>query len=288
MPPSCRRKQPTSSAAPNRFLIPRTMRSAELRSPSKCSTTSTRCSSERGPAMAPSLVTWPTRIVATPVVLAADVSAVVTARTWLTPPVTPSASVLDMVCTESTTTSVGCTTSMWPSTACRSDSAARKTSSWLQAVRSARIRICPRDSWPDTYNARRPDCAHWWATCSSNVDLPTPGSPASNVTEPGTTPPPSTRSSSSTPVGQCRALRGSIELIGTAAEAGATERRALPLTADSIATSSTVPQVPHSAQRPTHLAVTWWHSEQRYCERALATDRRYPPGTTSGPKDAGP
>jgi hypothetical protein len=32
-----------------------------------------------------------------------------------------------------------------------------------------------------------------------------------------------------------------------------------------------VPQVPHSMQRPTHLAVTWWHSEQRYCERAFAT-----------------
>jgi len=29
--------------------------------------------------------------------------------------------------------------------------------------------------------------------------------------------------------------------------------------------------VPQSAQRPTHLAVTWWQSEQRYCERALAT-----------------
>ncbi len=40
-------------------------------------------------------------------VLAAMVSAVVTARTWVTPPVTPSASVVDMVCTESTTTSAG-------------------------------------------------------------------------------------------------------------------------------------------------------------------------------------
>jgi hypothetical protein len=37
-------------------------------------------------------------------------------------------------------------------------------------------------------------------TCSSKVDLPTPGSPPSNVTEPGTKPPPSTRSSSASPV----------------------------------------------------------------------------------------
>ena len=33
----------------------------------------------------------------------------------------------------------------------------------------------------------------------------------------------------------------------------------------SSTTSSTVPQVPQSGQRPTHLAVTCWHSEQRYC-----------------------
>ncbi len=53
------------------------------------------------------------------------VSAVVTARTWVTPPVTPSVSVVDMVCTESTTTRLGRTSSMWPSAICRSDSAAR-------------------------------------------------------------------------------------------------------------------------------------------------------------------
>ena len=65
---------------------------------------------------------------------------------------------------------------------------------------------------------------------------------------------------------------GSIELIGTAGEVGATARRVgEPFTAASTATSSTVPQVPQSGQRPTHFAVTWWHSEQRYCERALAT-----------------
>ena len=38
------------------------------------------------------------------------------------------------------------------------------------------------------------------------MDLPTPGSPASSTTAPGTIPPPSTRSSSPTPVGRARAL----------------------------------------------------------------------------------
>lgn len=67
-------------------------------------------------------------------------------------------------------------------------------------------------------------------------------------------------------------LPTSIELIGTAGEVGATARIAVePFTAVNTATSSTVPQVPQSGQRPTHLALEWWHSEQRYCERALAT-----------------
>lgn len=73
------------------------------------------------------------------------------------------------------------------------------------------------------------------------------------------------------PVGQCRVPSASIEVIGTAAEDGLTTARVLPRTALSTATSSTEPQVPHSRQRPTHFAVTWRHSEQRYCERALAT-----------------
>ncbi len=52
---------------------------------------------------------------------------------------------------------------------------------------------------------------------------------------------------------------------------GSTIERLLPRTALSTVTSSTEPHVPHSRHRPTHFAVTWRHSEQRYCERALAT-----------------
>jgi len=64
---------------------------------------------------------------------------------------------------------------------------------------------------------------------------------------------------------------GSMELIGTAGDDGTTERCGEPPTAASATTSSTVPQVPHSGHRPTHLALMWRHSEQRYWERALAT-----------------
>ncbi len=86
MPSSRSSKQPTSSAGPKRFFTPRTRRSVECRSPSKCSTTSTRCSSSRGPATAPSLVTWPTSSTGRSRSLASATSAPAIARTCVTPP----------------------------------------------------------------------------------------------------------------------------------------------------------------------------------------------------------
>src|SRR5690625_7607390 len=102
------------------------------------------------------------------------------------------------------------------------------------------------------YSARRPAEAHRCATSSSSVDLPTPGSPASSVTEPGTTPPPSTRSSSVTPVGCGRADPGAIELIGTAGRAGTAGRSPFDGAA-AAATGAMPPQLPPSGPRPTHF-----------------------------------
>ena len=48
----------------------------------------------RGPAIEPSLVTWPTSTVAMPRSLATRISAAATSRTWLTPPGDPSTSAL--------------------------------------------------------------------------------------------------------------------------------------------------------------------------------------------------
>ena len=90
MPSEDRSKHPTSSTGPKRFFIARTIRKRELRSPSKWSTTSTRCSSTRGPAIEPSLVTWPTSTVVMLRVLATRISAAATSLTWVTPPGTPS------------------------------------------------------------------------------------------------------------------------------------------------------------------------------------------------------
>jgi hypothetical protein len=89
------------------------------------------------------------------------------------------------------------------------------------------------------------------------------------------TPPPSTLSSSETPVGWCLVVSVGMLVMGTAAEAGATARTApSPPMEDSTAVSLTLPQVPQSGQRPTHLAVVCWHSEHLNCARGLATPRR--------------
>ena len=53
--------QATSPSGPNRFLPPASIRRPERGSPSNDSTTSTACSSVRGPARSPSLVTCPVR-----------------------------------------------------------------------------------------------------------------------------------------------------------------------------------------------------------------------------------
>ena len=210
-------KQPTSSVAPKRFFKPRSMRSEECLSPSKCKTTSTRCSRTRGPATFPSLVTCPTRITETPVVLARVVNAAVTARDWATPPGTPSTPGACIVCTESTTISVGFSLSTWWKMVSKLDSATSSKFSSKAPVRSARKRTWPVDSSAVAYSTlfcplfARAACA---ATSRSSVDLPTPGSPDSRTTEPGTKPLPRTRSSSAMPVVVAVVASTGIDVIG--------------------------------------------------------------------------
>ena len=71
-----------------------------------------------------------------------------------------------------------------------------------RSKRCARNATCESDSSPVTYNAELFSDAIWVAVCSKMVDLPIPGSPPINTTEPVTSPPPSTRSNSLIPV--CR------------------------------------------------------------------------------------
>ena len=97
--------------------------------------------------------------------------------------------------------------------------------------------------------------------------LPTPGSPASRIAAPGTSPPPSTRSSSGTPLSRNVDSLTETWPIGTAAVVtGPACARTLVTTP----TSATEPHAWHSPQRPTHLPVSQPHSAQRYADLTFA------------------
>jgi len=89
------------------------------------------------------------------------------------------------------------------------------------------------------------------------VDLPTPGSPARGTTDPGTTPPPSTRLSS----GEGKGPRGwsseEMDDNSTASVAAVASHPGLPLGAGGAAAVSTrgvLEPHPWAGQKPDHLA----------------------------------
>ena len=122
------------------------------------------------------------------------------------------------------------------------------------------------------------------SACSSSVLLPMPGSPASRVTEPGTRPPSSTRSSSPTPVGTGTAAPASTSPMGTGPSTAARDRRR-PDAGVARATSTSSTSVPHAShcraapEPPGRLAP---HSEQRWTVRVLMAGP-YDRGTTLNP-----
>src|SRR5690625_4125942 len=115
------------------------------------------------------------------------------------------------------------------------------------------------------YSTLMPERAVLAATSSRSVDLPTPGSPASSTTAPGTNPPPSTRSNSPTPVGMYVAASAGTCPMGTAGMATAVAVVPAPV----CAVSTTLPQAWHSPHLPTHLVVVQPHSSHTHCARAL-------------------
>jgi hypothetical protein len=106
-PPSDISNTPISSVGPKRFLTARRIRKWWPVSPSKDTTASTMCSTTRGPAICPSLVTWPTRITVVPVVLAKRMSDWALPRTWVTVPGADSTVSVHMVWIESMMASAG-------------------------------------------------------------------------------------------------------------------------------------------------------------------------------------
>ena len=143
-------KMPSSLTAPKRFFTARMTRNRVEVSPSKYRTVSTMCSSTRGPASWPSLVTCPTRKMATFDCLAKRTSMAVLSRIWLTEPGADCRLSLKMVWIESMTITAG-----FKPLACATISSTRVvlnncSRSLGKPSRWARMLICCGDSSPVT------------------------------------------------------------------------------------------------------------------------------------------
>ena len=113
-----------------------------------------------------------------------------------------------------------------------------------------------------------------------SVDLPMPGEPPSRTSEPGTRPPPSTRSSSPMPVREPRrALRRCTSRSGTGAAGGrapatpAAPARARGRAGAGARSSTSVFHSPQPGQRPCHFGLCVPQAEQLKIVAGLATDR---------------
>ena len=249
--------RPISSVGPNRCLTTRSIRSAWCRSPVNSATVSTTCSRVLGPAREPSLVRWPTSTVARDRALASTTRRWADARTWPTEPGAPPSAARCTVWTESTMSRSGRSSSRWATMASTEASPASHRSSWTAPRRSARRRTWAADSSALTSSTRPPARTRAAANCRVRVDLPTPGSPPSRVTDPGTSPPPRARSASAIPVGAAADSSAASADMGRASPtsnpAGGTAPAPPPGPDRTTGTSTRAfqsPQVPH---RPTQL-----------------------------------
>ena len=173
-------------------------------------------------------MTWPISTTAVPVRLANATKRAADSLSCDTEPGLASTSAVAIVWIESTTS----TRAPAAVAAARIDSTPVSASTArgpaARPRRRARSPTCRRLSSPVAYTTGT-DGASAAAACSSSVDLPMPGSPPISVTEPATSPPPSTRSNSPEPVARrgasTRAAESSVS-ARPAAAAGAARARA--------------------------------------------------------------
>src|SRR5919199_2770319 len=228
------------------------------------------CSRTLGPAIDPSLVTWPTRSTAVPVDLASCRKRKAHSRSCDTLPRRPSTSwdMTDWI--ESITARLGWLARMVAAMVSASVSLRNSRSFESRPMRRARRPTCATDSSPETYSTlpapRDTSSASWLR----RVDLPTPGSPPTSVSEPLTRPPPRTRASSPMPMGRRAksADRMSARRSGRAAGTGPLLRWAVPALAERT-TSSNDPQASHSGHRPSERGLRYPHSRQTNSRRGF-------------------
>ena len=216
------------------------------------------CSIMRGPAMAPSLVTWSMTTTGILLVLAKVMSRAVPSRICPMLPGVPSASWQYIVWMESTISrrgfrcSASCSTASSDVSACMNRSGVTIPSLWARSL------ICPWDSSPDPYRTVPCFLQTAAAICSTSVDLPMPGSPLSRIRAPGTNPPPSTRSSSPIPVSR-RDISSMAISVSAAGRVSVPVRCMLPALrgASGCSVSSVIVfHSPHWGQRPSQRLET--------------------------------
>ena len=238
------------------------------------------CSSTRGPASCPSLVTCPTSTVAVPLALAKRVRCAAHSRTCATLPGALLRASLYTVWMESITATCG-------RSAC-------KVSRIFSSCISASTRTCEPSSprrrerkatWlalssPVTYKVCMPCNCKASSACNSKVDLPMPGSPPMSTTPPSTTPPPSTRSSSPRPLG-VRATSSALmsasvaTSLAPARACGAWLKRFLPpaLAADCTVVSSRLFQALQAGHLPSQRGEVAPQALQVYWDLEVAMKR---------------
>jgi hypothetical protein len=103
-----------------------------------------------------------------------------------------------------------------------------------------------------------------------SVDLPMPGEPPSRTSEPGTSPPPRTMSSSPIPV-PSRGARSALTSRRRTGRSTGPVARAVRAPGPGARSSTSVFQSPHEGHWPCHLGVCAPHAEQANTEVGLGT-----------------
>ena len=190
-------KMPTSSVAPKRFFCARRTRTARSASPSNISTDVDEVLEHARAGDRALLGHVADEHDRVPRALATRRSREAASRTCATEPGAEPISSAQSVCTESTTQTSGASASMVAQTA---SSRSRRARARPRSSPAARRAAAPAPATPRPTRAARGVSGRAREHRRVRLDLPTPGSPPSSTSEPGTSPPPSTRSSSAMPV----------------------------------------------------------------------------------------
>ncbi len=262
---------PISFVEPKRFFMLLIILYWLYWSPSIYKTQSTTCSNTFGPATSPLLFICPTTKIGIPVLLAALVSNAPQRRTCPILPGKPLDWIDCILWIESTTTSSKLPPSIKATTFSTVVSSVTIKLSLLYSFFTVNLSSLSinweGDSSPQTYRTL-PFSQKFKTIFIKSVDFPTPGSPLSRITSPGTIPFPKTRSNSKEPVVILPLdvllflfFENSVILLYFE---GTTFFSVWEIGKEDSSTSSREPHSPHEGHLPAHLRNSELHALQTY------------------------